>query len=184
MTPAMHDTSTPTTSTRPIRAVVLAGGNVGDTAARLQRASVLLGERGGRVVQASSLLTTEPWGFESAERFVNQAFEIETTLAPEALLDVLQSIERDLGRDRDAERAERNRTGQRYASRLIDLDLICYGDAVIRTERLTVPHPLMAEREFVLRPMCELVPAWRHPLTGRSVREMLETICTKNETKR
>lgn len=164
-----------------VSAVVLAGGNVGDTVARLRRAAALLAERGGRVVRASSLLTTEPWGFEAAERFVNQAFEVETTLAPEALLDVLQSIEHDLGRDRDAERAERTRTGERYASRRIDLDLILYGDEVIRTERLTVPHPLMGQREFVLRPLCEILPDRRHPVSGLRMSEMLEQCIDAND---
>lgn len=155
------------------RAWILAGGNVGDMVRRLAEARRLMAGRAGRVACMSRILRSEPWGFDAAEPFANQVFGVDTELAPEALLDALQEIERLLGRDRRAEEAERLRTGQRYVSRPIDLDILFYGAETIATERLQVPHPLLPQRAFALRPLNELAPALRHPATGRSVAEML-----------
>lgn len=102
--------------------------------------------------------------------------EVSTDLAPEQVLDALQRIECELGRDRGAEARDRERTGERYSSRKIDIDILFYGDEVISTERLQVPHPLIAEREFVLQPLCEILRTKRHPVTGRSAAEMLDEL--------
>lgn len=163
------------------RVVILTGGNTGDVKSRLQTAQQLINERVGAVLRCSHRYQTDPWGFSAEEPFSNQVLEISTDLAPEEVLDALQTIETELGRDREAERKEREATGQRYSSRKIDLDILFYGDEVIATPRLQVPHPLMGEREFVLQPLCEILRAKRHPITGKTVAEMLAEL--KNETK-
>lgn len=168
------------------RVVILTGGNIGDVKSRLQTAQQLINERVGAVLRCSHRYETEPWGFAAAgaEHFSNQVMEISTDLAAEEVLDALQGIEQDLGRDRDAECRERDRTGEPYSSRKIDLDILFYGDEVISTPRLTIPHPLMAEREFVLQPLCEILRSKRHPVTGKTAGEMLDELKNKNASER
>ena len=95
------------------------------------------------------------------------------------MLDAVQAIERELGRNRAAEAVEKARTGVNYTSRPIDIDILFYDDEVIDSERHTVPHPLMGEREFALVPLCEIMRQRRHPVTGRTVGEMLEELRNK-----
>ena len=97
------------------------------------------------------------------------------------VLDAVQRIECDLGRNRAAEAVEKASTGAAYTSRPIDIDIIFYGDEVIREERLTVPHPRLAEREFALVPLCEIMRLRRHPVTGETVGGMLEALRKKRE---
>ncbi len=156
------------------RIFLLTGGNAGDVKRTLQRAQQLINDRIGPVLHCSHRYESEAWGFEAATRFSNQALEVSTDLEPEAVLDAVQEIERELGRNRAAEAIEKASTGAQYASRPIDIDLLFYDDAVIATERLTVPHPLLAERKFALVPLCEIARAKRHPSTGLTVGEMLE----------
>lgn len=136
------------------RAAILAGGNTHDVAERLDRAERLLAERVGRVVARSSVRESEAWGF-CAARFLNRAYIVETELEAEPLLDELQAIERELGRNREEELREKCATGERYASRPIDLDILLFGEQRIATERLTVPHALLLERDFALAPLGE-----------------------------
>ena len=152
------------------------GGNLGDVKRTLQRAQQLINGRIGAVLHCSHRYESEPWGFEAAGRFSNQALEVSTDLTPEELLDAVQEIERELGRNRAAEAIERASTGARYASRPIDIDILFYDDAVIATERLTVPHPQMTERRFVLAPLCEIARSKRHPATGQTVEELLANL--------
>ena len=146
------------------RAIILAGGNIGDVAARFVEAEQCLAERGVSVVARSQNYESRAWGFESEMLFVNVAWEVETGLEAEALLDVLQAIEALLGRDREAEREEKAREGARYCSRTLDLDILFYDDEHISTERLKVPHPLIMERDFVIVPTCELLGCNREEL--------------------
>ena len=139
------------------RAIILAGGNIGDVAARFVEAEQWLAERGVRVVARSQNYESRAWGFESEMFFVNVAWEVETALEAEALLDVLQATEAQLGRDRDVEREVKMREGARYCSRTLDLDILFYDEEHISTERLKVPHPLIMERDFVIVPLCELL---------------------------
>lgn len=138
------------------RAAILAGGNTHDVAERLDRAERLLAERVGRVVARSSVRESEAWGF-CAARFLNRAYIVETELEAEPLLDELQAIERELGRNREEELREKCATGERYASRPIDLDILLFGEQRIATERLTVPHALLLERDFALAPLGEVL---------------------------
>ena len=158
------------------RVALLLGGNQGDVKRTLQTAQQLITSRGGAVLRCSHRYESEPWGFPAAQRFSNQALEVSTDLSPLEVLDACQGIERELGRNRAAEAIEKASSGAAYSSRPIDIDIIFYGDEVIDDERLTVPHPLLAEREFVLQPLAEIMRRHRHPVTGVTVGEMLDAL--------
>ncbi len=153
--------------------VILLGGNLGDVRRNLAQCRDMLSERVGRILSLSQELETQAWGFSAQDMFVNQAVLIETDMSPEELLDATQLIERDLGRDRADELKQKQRSGEKYASRIIDVDIITYGSQVIEQEGLIVPHPRMHEREFALRPMVEVAPEWRHPILKKTTKELL-----------
>lgn len=158
------------------RVALLLGGNQGDVKHTLQTAQQLINSRVGAVLRCSHRYESEPWGFPAAQRFSNQALEVSTDLSPLEVLDACQGIERELGRNRAAEAIEKASSGAAYSSRPIDIDIIFYGDEVIDDERLTVPHPLLAEREFALQPLAEILRRHRHPVTGVTVGEMLDAL--------
>ncbi len=141
------------------------GSNLGDRLANLQHAAASLPPQ-VTVLRASSVYETEPWGYRDQPAFLNQVLEVRTDLAPNALLWHLKRIEQKLGR----------RPTFRYGPRLVDLDILFYGDQVIDLPGLAVPHPRLAERAFVLVPLAELAPALRHPITGLTIQEMLAEI--------
>lgn len=125
----------------------------------------------GQVRAVSSPVVSPPWGYVSDSEFVNVGVNLDVDLSSSELLDALKRIEREIAPD------ESHRTAQgEYADRSIDLDLIAYGTEVADTPELTLPHPRMSEREFVLEPMAEIMPQWRHPKNGLSPSEMLEKI--------
>ena len=134
---------------------------------RFVEAERLLAELGVRVVARSGNYSTKAWGCESEMLFTNAAWEVETALAAEELLDVLQEVEALLGRNREAESREKEQKGARYCSRTLDLDILFYDEEHIATERLKVPHPLIMEREFVITPVCELLQCSREELAER-----------------
>lgn len=161
------------------------GGNTGNVQRTLQTAQQLVNARVGAVLRSSHRGESAPWGFEAAERFSNLAVEVTTDLEPLEVLDAIQQIERELGRNHAAEAVEKASSGARYCSRPIDIDIMFYDDRIIRTERLTVPHPLMAEREFALVLLDEIIPGRQHPQTGLTVGEMLRELRagqTNNQT--
>jgi len=125
------------------------GSNLGDREGNLHRAIRLIGERVGKVERISSFIETEPWGFESKHPFLNAAILVRTTLSPIACLDATQQIERELGRQTKS-------SDGIYHDRPIDIDLLMYGDLRISTPRLTLPHPHMLERDFVMIPLREI----------------------------
>jgi len=150
---------------RPVRAFVGLGSNLGDREATIRRAVVLLGECSGIDVAAvSTLRETDPVGYEDQPRFLNGVVALDVDLSARGLLDELLAVERELGRDRSAE--------TRWGPRTIDLDLLLYGDETVEAPGLTVPHPRLAERRFVLEPLHELAPDLTLP-DGRAVRELL-----------
>ena len=139
------------------------GSNLGDPVAHLKRALAELSEAGIRVVRVSPFYRTEPVDYRPQPWFVNGVAEIQTELLPLRLLSALQKIELKLGRRRTFLKGPRP----------IDLDILFYDNAVIRSATLTVPHERLAERKFVLVPLCDLAPELRHPVTRRTVVEML-----------
>ncbi|HEX2045124.1 MAG TPA: 2-amino-4-hydroxy-6-hydroxymethyldihydropteridine diphosphokinase [Gaiellaceae bacterium] len=148
-----------------MRAYVGLGANLGDREATIRRAVGLVGAQEGiEVVAVSSLRETEPVGYEDQPPFLNGALAVETTLSPRELLERLLAVERELGRRRG--------TGPRFGPRPIDLDLLLYGGEVVDEPGLTVPHPRLAERRFVLEPLHELDPALALP-DGRRIVDLL-----------
>ncbi len=141
------------------------GSNLGDRRRNLEAAlDALRAHPQIAVTAVSSFLETDPVGGPPGQgKFLNAAAKIETDLSPEALLEELKRVERALGR----------REGPRWGPREIDLDILLYGDAVLETPNLTIPHPRMRERRFVLEPLAEIAPDARDPVTGRTVRELL-----------
>ena len=154
------------------RTVIITGGNIGEMKPRLRQAQQLINKDIGIVLRCSHVYESEPWGFTSENKFMNQAMVVDTELSPEELLDAVQEIERQLGRDRDAETLRKVQSGERYSSRVIDIDIIFYDDLVMKSETLTIPHPLMHERDFVLAPLSEIAPAMIHPVFGKSVEQL------------
>ena len=127
------------------------GTNLGDKHKNLSCALELIGREVGTVVSASDPIETEPWGFESPNSFLNIAIKVDTTLQPTEVLHATQEIERKLGRTRKT-------TDGEYHDRLIDIDILLYDDLVMNTPELTIPHPLMYEREFVMKPLLQIAP--------------------------
>ena len=124
------------------------GSNLGDRASNINAAIRLIGECVGEVVRRSSLIETEPWGFESAHSFLNGVILCETVKTPREVLFLTQQIERDLGRQ--------TKTVRQYADRPIDIDILLYDDLRIDEPDLKIPHPLMQERDFVMLPLREV----------------------------
>lgn len=136
--------------TKPLHCAYLGlGSNLGDTRQNLRRAADLIGQEVGLVTARSSVYDTEPWGFQSVNRFSNAVVCVATALTPTALLAATQRIERMMGRE------EKSHDGI-YHDRIIDIDILTYDDAHISTPELTIPHPHMQEREFVMLPLREL----------------------------
>lgn len=146
-------------------AYISLGSNLGDRESTLRHALTLLRDRTGHVVAISSFYDTEPVGFTEQPKFINAVAQLETTLLPEKLMETLLAIERELGRDRSATVPKGPRT--------IDLDLLLYDDRIIDFPALTVPHPAMHERRFVLEPLAEIAPNAVHPVLKRTARELL-----------
>jgi 2-amino-4-hydroxy-6-hydroxymethyldihydropteridine diphosphokinase len=135
------------------------GGNLGDPAAAIEQALTRLDDGGARILRRSHLYRTRPWGVTDQPDFVNLCAAAETMLSPPALLSLIQQIERDLGRERR----------ERWGPRVIDIDILRYGDTTIDEPGLTIPHPHLTERAFVLVPLEEI--AGDTMIGGRTVRE-------------
>jgi len=150
----------------PLAAIAL-GSNLGDRKAILVDAVRSLASV-GRVIAVSPWIETEPVGYTDQPEFVNGAVLIETELTPEVLLQKLLQIEREHGRDRSH--------GIEKGPRTLDLDLLLYADTVMETPQLTLPHPEMHRRRFVLEPLAAIAPEMSHPVLHRTVHQLLQEL--------
>lgn len=141
------------------------GTNIGNKRGNLLTAAALLAERVGDVLALSTIYETEPWGFESENAFLNAVIVLQTSLSPMELLDATRQIEIELGRI--------GKSDGTYHDRTIDIDLLMVDDLILHTPRLTLPHPLMHQRAFVMEPLAEVAPEVRHPVLGKTMRELL-----------
>ena len=143
------------------------GTNLGDKEANLRTAIYKLQERIGKQVSLSSFYETAPWGFESDHSFLNAAIGLETSLSPIEILHITQEIEKELGR------TEKSVNGS-YSDRLIDIDILLYDTLVLQTPELTIPHPLMTERDFVMNPLIEIAGNVIHPTRQKTLSELYQ----------
>jgi deoxyguanosine kinase len=141
------------------------GTNLGDKTTNLEIAIDKISSFIGTIVMKSSIYETDPWGFESPDKFLNMVVEVKTTLNPCGVLGKLMMIEVQMGR---------TRKGTGYSSRVIDLDVLFYGSLVFATKGLTIPHPALPERRFVLVPLNEIAPRFVHPVLKKSIKELLD----------
>lgn len=148
-----------------ITALIAMGGNQGNVRASFMAArSALDALPETRVIASSLLYQTQPLGPQNQPDFMNAVVALETKYGAMSLLHAMQEIERQNGRVR---------SGDHWGPRTLDLDLLSYNDILSDTEELTLPHPEMHKRQFVLRPLCDIAPNWQHPLLGRSAIELL-----------
>lgn len=138
------------------------GTNLGDKEANLRTAIYKLQERIGKQVSLSSFYETAPWGFESDHSFLNAAIGLETSLSPIEILHITQEIEKELGRTKKSVNGS-------YSDRLIDIDILLYDTLVLQTPELTIPHPLMTERDFVMKPLIEIAGNVIHPTREKTL---------------
>ncbi len=151
------------------------GGNLGDKQLNFEKVYLLIEKELGRIVQKSSVYETPPWGFSAKENFWNQVVLIETLMEPEELLAGINQVENSFGRKRQ--------TGN-YRSREMDIDVIYFDDRIINTEVLIIPHPLLAQRLFVLVPLVEIAPDFQHPVLKQSNQQLLESCSDASKIKK
>jgi 2-amino-4-hydroxy-6-hydroxymethyldihydropteridine diphosphokinase len=140
------------------------GSNLGNRQENCLHALELLGEKGIIVKKRSSIHETEPWGVKDQPRFINMAVEIETGLDPKELLKILKNIERELGR----------KESFKWGPRSIDLDILLFEDIILKEDDLEIPHPSMHERDFVLKPLCEIAPDRIHPVLNKKICDLVQ----------
>ena len=146
------------------------GTNLGDKEQNLRDAVQKIEEQVGKIVSLSAFYVTAPWGFSSDNSFLNAAVCVDTELAPMEVLQETQMIEKELGRTQKS-------VNRMYSDRLIDIDLLLYEDLVLSVisasgVELTLPHPLMTERDFVMKPLAEIAPGLVHPVLGKTMKEL------------
>ena len=141
------------------------GTNLGEKAFNLLQTISYITKEIGNLTALSSIYKSKPWGFESDNDFLNMVICVETLLSPEEILLITQSIENKIGREK--------RTNNSYQDRIIDIDIIAYNDIILNSDKLTIPHPLFHERQFVLEPMNEIAPEFVHPVLKKKVSELI-----------
>jgi dihydroneopterin aldolase / 2-amino-4-hydroxy-6-hydroxymethyldihydropteridine diphosphokinase len=145
------------------------GSNLGNRKHNLEEAIRQVGEFAS-IKKISSIYETEPWGLKDQPTFLNQVILIESTLGPTELLTCLKKIERQMGRKKSV----------RFGPRLIDLDILFFDDLIMQTDVLTIPHPLITERAFVLVPLAEIAPEFMHPLFNKTIMVLLRDVDQKS----
>jgi 2-amino-4-hydroxy-6-hydroxymethyldihydropteridine diphosphokinase len=142
---------------------LLIGGNQGDRRARLATAREYITAAGGTILLASALYETAAWGKTDQPDFLNQALEVSTALDAPAWLRTLLAIEEKMGRRRQ----------EKYGPRIIDIDILFFNNSILREPQLTIPHPEVQNRRFALTPLEEIAPFFIHPVSGKTIRELL-----------
>jgi len=151
------------------------GGNLGNKRANFDKVYTHIQNELGCIVLRSSVYETPPWGFDSEDSFWNQVLCIETLLNPSEILEKIKNIDAAYGRKRNSEG---------YSSREMDVDILYFEDKIIETENLTIPHPLLHKRLFVVVPLAEIAPDWVHPVLKLTSVEMLNNCEDKSEIKK
>lgn len=144
---------------------LLLGANLGDRRGALDRAFNLIEEKAGKILNASGYYETEAWGLKDQPVFLNRMLVIEPFYNAAFTLEKLLDIEKEMGRERE--------NAVKWGSRIIDIDIIYFGDQIINTDSLKVPHPHLQERRFVLRPLADLDPEYIHPALSKTSLELL-----------
>lgn len=144
------------------RVYLATGSNMGNKATNLANALEMIELYVGDLIQVSGVYRTAAWGMEDQPEFLNQTMSVDTRLGPETLLLAVMEIEQKMGRERRI----------RWGERLIDIDILFYGQLVSQSQRLTIPHPFIQERNFVLQPLLEIAPDLIHPVFQKSIREL------------
>jgi 2-amino-4-hydroxy-6-hydroxymethyldihydropteridine diphosphokinase len=155
-------------------AYLLTGGNIGDRLVSLQQACMKIEKQAGIVLKKSAVYETAAWGITDQNLFLNQVLLVSTSLPPEELLHTLLNIEQELGRKRI----------MKMGPRIIDIDILFYNNEIISTPVLTVPHPQIANRRFVLTPLNEIAPGFVHPVLQKTIAELLEICPDELEVKK
>lgn len=151
------------------RSILSLGSNLGDRAAFLKAGLEALSKTCGPIIQQSGIYESEVWGATAQADYLNIAVIVETKLSPEDLLRACQDIEAAQGRTRET----------KWAARTLDIDILFYDDAIVQLPHLVIPHPLLAERRFVLKPLVEIAADWVHPQNGKTVSELLGSCADK-----
>ena len=153
---------------------LLLGSNEGKPEENLHKAKLLVGQKAGEIVKQSSLYQTEAWGVKEQQAFLNQAILIETNLSPSILLITLKDIEKELGRVETS----------KWGPRIIDIDILFYGNQTVDLPDLKIPHPYMQERRFTLVPMVEIAPGFLHPVLGKTMEGLLRDCGDNSEVRK
>jgi 2-amino-4-hydroxy-6-hydroxymethyldihydropteridine diphosphokinase len=153
--------------------VFILGGNLGDRLRLIEGSVDLLVSHFGPIILKSSIFETAAWGGKSNGNYLNQVLVFNTSFFPEEILDVILEIELKMGRTR----------GEKWGDRTMDIDILYFGNEKFHSERLTIPHPFLQERRFVLEPLAEILPDFVHPLLNKTNQELLENCLDKSSVK-
>lgn len=156
------------------KVVLLLGTNIGDKLDHLERARLELISEIGEIVKESAIYQTEPWGLKEQETFLNQVIIVETLLRPMRIIEHIWAIEKRMGRNKI----------EHWGPRIIDIDILFYGEMIYEADNLKIPHPMLHQRKFTLVPLVEIMPKFIHPLLGKSMRQLLEECTDPSEVKK